>query len=337
MPLAGGETIDYPSAYPEYKPEVKSHTTQRPADLIPSPAAPAMSGLHRGDDLEDDYVPDGLVASSGEEEDALVPHLPAGDDIGGLLSADEDAEQEPATLAKRKRREKEKERKAKKRKLAETQVDEQPLSTAGQPPHELFGYLSNMQAKAYPAKSALELLDISIPETSIVDTTSWTESRSLDRLVEFIIKALPPLHKRLLQRPKVAGAPTLLFIAGAALRVADVTRVLKDKKLRGEKGGDVVKLFARHIKLDEHVTYLRRTKIGSAAGTPARVGKLLCEKDALSVAQLTHIILDVSYQDAKKRNLFDIPETRDEVIHSVLGAPKLLQGIKEGKIQVVLF
>ncbi|KAI6039007.1 U3-containing 90S pre-ribosomal complex subunit-domain containing protein [Pisolithus marmoratus] len=317
-----------------------------------------MSGHHRGDDLEDDYVPDDLVASSGEDEDTLDPHVLTSNDVGGLLSADEDAEQESAALAKRKRREREKERMAKKRKLAETQDDEEPRSVAAQPPRELFGYLSSMQAKAYPAKSALELLDISIPETSIVDTTLWTESRSLDHLVEFIIKgtfsnSLPPLHKRLLQRPKASGSPTLLFIAGAALRVADITRVLKDRKLRGEKGGDVAKLFARHIKLEQHATYLRRTKIGSAAGTPARVGKLLYEEgksyqyipsvlcskflDALSVAQLTHVILDVSYQDAKKRNLFDIPETRDEVIRSVLGAPKLLQGIQQGRIQVVLF
>lgn len=70
----------------------------------------------------------------------------------------------------------------------------------------------------------------------------------------------------------------MLFIAGAALRVADITRVLKNKRLRGDKGGEVAKLFARHIKLEEHVTYLRQTKIGSAVGTPGRVGKLLCEK-----------------------------------------------------------
>ena len=86
---------------------------------------------------------------------------------------------------------------------------------------------------------------------------------------------LPTLRTRLAQRPKSNGAPTLIFIAGAALRVADVTRILKDKKLRGEKGGDVAKLFAKHIKLEEHVTYLRRTKLSAAAGTPGRLGKLL--------------------------------------------------------------
>ena len=106
---------------------------------------------------------------------------------------------------------------------------------------------------------------------------------------------VPHLKTRLSQKSKDSGAPTLLFIAGGALRVADATRVLKTKKLRGEKGGDVAKLFARHIKLEDHVTYLRRAKIGSgerfpsyarvldlfigilAVGTPGRIGKLLCE------------------------------------------------------------
>lgn len=58
--------------------------------------------------------------------------------------------------------------------------------------------------------------------------------------------------------------------------------------------------------------------------------------DALLTSALTHIILDVSYHDTKKRSVFDIPETRDEVFKTVIGAPKVLQGIRAGKIQVVL-
>lgn len=56
-----------------------------------------------------------------------------------------------------------------------------------------------------------------------------------------------------------------------------MTRVLKDKRLRGEKGGEVAKLFAKHFKLEEHVKYLKRTKVGAAVGTPGRIGKLLCD------------------------------------------------------------
>ncbi|KAJ3476337.1 hypothetical protein NLI96_g11222 [Meripilus lineatus] len=157
---------------------------------------------------------------------------------------------------------------------------------------------------------------------------------TLSRVLFLIV--LPTLRTRLAQRPKSNGAPTLIFVAGAALRVADATRILKDKKLRGDKGGEVAKLFARHFKLEEHITYLKRTKFSAAVGTPGRLGKLLCDSDALSIAQLTHIILDISHRDAKKRCLLDIPETRDEVFKSVLGCPKVLQAIRAGKIQVVL-
>jgi hypothetical protein len=111
----------------------------------------------------------------------------------------------------------------------------------------------------------------------------------------FTLPVLPTLRTRLSQKSKSngtttqnpmqfclltisrIGAPTLIFVTGAALRVADVTRVLKDKRLRGEKGGEVAKLFAKHFKLEEHVTYLKRTKVGAAVGTPGRIGKLLCE------------------------------------------------------------
>jgi protein CMS1 len=59
--------------------------------------------------------------------------------------------------------------------------------------------------------------------------------------------------------------------------------------------------------------------------------------DALGTSALTHIMLDVSFRDAKKRSLLDIPETRDEVFKLVLGAPRVAKAIQEGKLQVVLF
>jgi len=100
--------------------------------------------------------------------------------------------------------------------------------------------------------------------------------RSSSVLISQLI-AVPSLHTRLQQRTKSCGAPTLLFLTGAALRVADLTRVLKSKTLQGEKGSGVAKLFAKHFKLEEHVKYLKKTKVGTAVGTPGRVGKLLCD------------------------------------------------------------
>lgn len=73
--------------------------------------------MQHGDDLEDDFVPDDLVAMSEEED------LPETEEIGELLSAEEDggterpnqAASDAAAEKKRKRRAKEKERKAKAR------------------------------------------------------------------------------------------------------------------------------------------------------------------------------------------------------------------------------
>lgn len=59
--------------------------------------------------------------------------------------------------------------------------------------------------------------------------------------------------------------------------------------------------------------------------------------DAISLSALTHIILDVTHQDAKKRTMLDIPETRDEVFRTVLGAESVRQAMQRGKIQLILF
>ncbi|KAG6891034.1 hypothetical protein C0992_010696 [Termitomyces sp. T32_za158] len=303
--------------------------------------------MNRGDDLEDDFIIDDLVALSDDETAADAGFFSDENDkdssvaeeveTGGELDPRPKAPDVEAALAKkRKRREKEKERKAKKRKLAETVEVIQP-SAADQSPVQLSEFLASYQVKVFPNMTALELEDMRIPASAVADTTSWTGPRTLDQLVDFIIETNPTLTKRLGQKSKTTGAPTLLFVTGAALRVADVTRVLKDKRLRGDKGGEVAKLFAKHFKLTEHVAHLRRTKVGAAVGTPGRIGKLLCETDALAVSALSHIILDVTWKDSKKRSLLDIPETRDEVFKSVLGDQKVLQAIMKGTIQVILF
>ena len=48
-------------------------------------------------------------------------------------------------------------------------------------------------------------------------------------------------------------------------------------------------------------------------------------------------MLDVSFRDAKNRSLFDIPETRDELFKTVLGAPSVMERLKAGKLYIVLF
>jgi protein CMS1 len=85
---------------------------------------------HKGDDLEDDFMPDETVTLS--EDEGFGSLVGDQDDIGKLLSADEEEKEDvespvertkaPSDEKKRKRREKEKERKAKECPLPEDEL-----------------------------------------------------------------------------------------------------------------------------------------------------------------------------------------------------------------------
>ena len=113
-------------------------------------------------------------------------------------------------------------------------------------------------------------------------------------------------------------------------------------------------MFAKHFKLAEHVVYLGSTKISIAVGTPGRVAQLLITPPstnatttdaapadggdgALKLFSLSHIFLDSTYLDSKKRSILDIPETRDEIFKGILGNPGIMERLKDGKLKIVLY
>ncbi|KAH7107448.1 U3-containing 90S pre-ribosomal complex subunit-domain containing protein [Auriculariales sp. MPI-PUGE-AT-0066] len=283
------------------------------------------------DTLEDDYVADGTHAFSDNDESEL--------EFDGAEQQDDQSQEQQAgpSATKKRKRQLEKQRKAKKRKLAEdTASGGVPHSSvAAQAPTILQKYIASSQAKAFDGATVIELQDLAIPEESIEDTSAFANERSLHNLKEFIETATPTLRTRLGQKSKREGAPTLIVITLAAMRGADVVRALRD--LRTEKSGQVAKLFAKHFKVNEHVQYLRKTKIVAAVGTPGRLGKLLEADDCLSLDALSHIIIDFTYQDSKKRTIFDIPETRQELFKTVFANDRLKRALQSGKVKLVLF
>jgi protein CMS1 len=142
---------------------------------------------HRGDDLDDDFMPDETVALS--EDEGFASLVGDHDDIGKLLSADEDEgeqvdlpKEQPNLLSekKRKRREKEKERKAKKRKFNEATEPGDHPSVASRSPAAISEYLSAMQAKSFSKMSALELQD-----RQIQDSEFYSGHDYMDGIEEF--------------------------------------------------------------------------------------------------------------------------------------------------------
>ncbi|KAB5595259.1 U3 containing 90S pre-ribosomal complex subunit [Ceratobasidium theobromae] len=221
-----------------------------------------------------------------------------------------------------------------------------------QSPEALAQLLQRTLVKAFPKLSDLERDDLRIPESALVDTTAFATQRTHATLTDFVTTTCPTLAARIAQRPKHRAAPTAIVLAGAALRVADLTRALRP--LKGESGGEIAKvcylalaraltdeaspgLFARHFKLKDHVAYLAKTRVGVAVGTPARISQLLAEPDALSVKALSHIILDFTHLDTKQRSLLDIPETRVDTLRGVLGDARIRERLINGKTKLVFF
>ncbi|KAK7419393.1 Protein cms1 [Neonectria magnoliae] len=152
--------------------------------------------------------------------------------------------------------------------------------------------------------SPIEISDLTVSANSIQDTTSWQESRTLDKFPSFLEKfAGGP--EALMKYSKKKGAPHTLVVAGAGLRAADIARVVR---IFSNKDTTVAKLFAKHMKVEEQVKFLNNHKIGIGVGTPSRLMELI-DNGALSLANLKRVVVDASHIDQKKRGVLDMKDT----------------------------
>lgn len=146
---------------------------------------------------------------------------------------------------------------------------------------------------------------------------------------------------------KEPGRPFLLVLTGNAQRAADLTRALRPllpgtdrARVDGSSAPmplTVAKLFARHFKLNEQVSWLQSQATPIAVGTPHRVQALL-EHDALHLEHLRCLLVDTSWTDAKQRAILDTPETRDALF--ALLAEKRVRALFQAptaSCQVLLF
>ncbi|KAJ6821305.1 protein CMSS1 [Iris pallida] len=101
------------------------------------------------------------------------------------------------------------------------------------------------------------------------------------------------------------GAPAILVISVSALRSLELLRGLKPLTRECRP----VKLFAKHMKVEEQVALLKG-RVNIACGTPSRIKKLI-DIDALSLSRLAVIVLDM-HRDAKGYSLFTLPQVSDE-------------------------
>ncbi|KAI9140875.1 U3-containing 90S pre-ribosomal complex subunit-domain containing protein [Paraphysoderma sedebokerense] len=104
--------------------------------------------------------------------------------------------------------------------------------------------------------------------------------------------------------------PFILVLCSSAIRCMDVIRSLRTLHISAKIG----KLFAKHMKIDEQVEFLKKNPVHIAVGTPNRVLKLM-EKEAFSTNSLKLVLLDSTFKDSKQRTIFTLPECKQDLFN----------------------
>ncbi|KAJ1811720.1 hypothetical protein LPJ75_004005 [Coemansia sp. RSA 2598] len=158
--------------------------------------------------------------------------------------------------------------------------------------------------KAYPGITQLELEDIKMLPKHMYKTEnepSWESESYLEDLVKTAVSSGKAKNKVML------GAPQVLVICSSALRVIDLVKKLRPISPKRP----VMKLFSRHIKIDDHKKLLGKTAVDVAVGTPNRILRLLADKD-LKINRLRLVVIDC-WQDNKMRVVVDMDDTREDL------------------------
>ncbi|KAG5928216.1 csm1-like protein [Claviceps africana] len=171
----------------------------------------------------------------------------------------------------------------------------------------LADYLAQKLTRFGGDLSSVEISDLTLSAGSIRDTaTEWRRDRTLANLPAFL-ENFSGGREKLTEIPEDEGSPHTLIVTSAGLRAADICRTVREGKL-ASKGNPPAKLFAKHIKIEEQVTFLRTRKTGIGVGTPARLIELMEIRD-LKLHNLQRVVVDASHVDKKKRGIMDMKDT----------------------------
>ncbi|KAF7591901.1 hypothetical protein BBP40_000872 [Aspergillus hancockii] len=181
--------------------------------------------------------------------------------------------------------------------------------------------------------TAVELSDLSVPESAFLDTSSFDSPRQLEKLPAFL-EAFSPKGSDLSKASETKGAPHTLVVSPSGLRAADAVRALRTF---ATKESPIGKLFAKHIKLEEAKQFLERSRLAIGGGTPTRISDLI-DSGSLKLGELQRIVLDGSYVDQKQRGIFDMKETHLPLLQLLTRSEFLERyGAEEKRIQILVF
>ncbi|KAG7570273.1 Protein Cms1 [Arabidopsis thaliana x Arabidopsis arenosa] len=213
----------------------------------------------------------------------------------------------------------------------ENDDDEQLYSEPVSASEQLSYFLNQLESAIGIKVSSLELEPIK--ETCIVELSQRLD-QDVGNLGEHIKLSCGSSWRETLcegetlERKVEPGNPSVLVISSSALRSLELLRGLHSLT----KHCPAVKLFSKHLKVEEQVSLLKkRVNIGS--GTPNRIKKLI-DIEALGLSRLDMIVVDM-HPDVKGFSLFTLPQVRDEFWDLYKNC--FHQRVLEGRLRICMY
>ncbi|XP_053428667.1 protein CMSS1-like [Nycticebus coucang] len=143
-------------------------------------------------------------------------------------------------------------------------------------------------------RSVIELEELSLPESCFLKANDLTHSLSSKEICLMWVK----LQKNHSEKKSIL----MLIIYSSAVQALELIRSMT--AFRGDS--KVMKLLAKHIKVQEQVKLLEKHMVHLGVGTPGRVKELI-KQGALNLNPLKLLVFDWNWRDQKLRRMVDIP------------------------------
>lgn len=151
-------------------------------------------------------------------------------------------------------------------------------------------------------RSVIELEELTLPDCCFLKANDLTHSLSS------YLKEICPKWVKLRKNHSEKKSVLMLIICSSAVRALELIRSMT--AFRGDS--KIIKLFAKHIKVQEQVKLLEKRVMHLGVGTPGRI-KELVKQGGLNLNPLKFLVFDWNWRDQKLRRMMDIPEIRKEV------------------------
>ncbi|XP_070832571.1 protein CMSS1 isoform X2 [Chaetodon trifascialis] len=233
------------------------------------------------------------------------------------------SEQKECIIPQKKEAEDEKPTKLKKKRKKKKTITD--VLSSSEPKPGCPADLQNLVTQYFSDKRSV----IEQEELKLLDSC-FLSSNDLTHTLSSYLKQVCPKWAKLQKQHTENSSVVLLIVCSSALRTIELI-----KQLTAFKGGaKAIKLFAKHIKIEEQVKQLQKGVTHIGVGTPGRINALI-EKEGLNLRPLRHLVLDWNWRDQKLRRMVDIPEIKLDFMKLLESG--VLKACKEDKVKIGLF